>query len=165
MGLLNREGELTATDITIIIVLSSTAIIGAFCTVIFFLVCRKQRKTKKAMKKMHEEQMVPFVGHQYVAPAGAQSNAAETLRYSQETFGQPQYDGPLELQGSGRPEPLPPQQLDGYAAAVRSCPARVVVVGIGETDAPQPTFDDARPFELPTNAVHSNKDTKSWRYK
>ncbi|USP79652.1 uncharacterized protein yc1106_06926 [Curvularia clavata] len=161
MGLL-REGELTVTDITIIVVLSGTALIGAFSAVIFFLVCRKQRKTKKAMKKMHEEQMMPFVDHQNVAPAGAQIDPAETLRYSHETFGQPQYNGPLELQGSGRHEPLPPQQLDGYVAAVSFAQQKSRVWG---TDVPQPTFDDARPFELPTNAVHSDKNTKSWRYK
>lgn len=164
MGLLHREGELTATDIAIVITLSSTALVGAFCTVIFCLVCRKQRKTKKAMQKMHEEQMMPFVGHQYVAPAGAQSNPEETLRYSHGDYRQHQHEGLLELQGSGRPEPVPPQQLDGYVAAVCLRPARVDV-GIGETDVPQPTFDDARPFELPTNDIHGNKKTKTWRYK
>lgn len=122
MGLIDREGELTTLDITIIVTLCSTAVVGIFCTVVFCLVCRKQQKRKKAMQRMHEEQMMPFVGHQYVAPAGAQSNPAETLRYSQENYVQHQHDGPLELQGSGRPEPLPPQQLDGYVAAVCSYP-------------------------------------------
>lgn len=164
MSLSNDSGDLTTKDIILVISLGSMVVAGAFGAVIFCLVCRKQRKTKKAIQKMHEEQMMPFVGHEYVAPAGAQSSPAETLPYSQEPHNQHQYHGPLELQGSGRPEPLPPQQLDGYVAAVCSCPARALA-GTGETDVPQPTFDDARPFELPTNAVHPTTKPKSWRYR
>jgi hypothetical protein len=57
-----------------------------------------------------QEERTPFVEHQHFAPVGAQSN---TNRQSENPY---MYDGPLELQGSGKPEPV---HLDGFTAAVR----------------------------------------------
>lgn len=88
--------------------------------------------------------MTPFVGYQYTAPAGAQSNPQGALLRSQELDIQEQYSGPQELQGSGRLDPLPPQQIDGYVAA--------------------PTFDD-RPLELPAGAAYHGTDTKRGIYR
>lgn len=88
------------------------------------------------MRRMQEER-TPFVGAQYIAPAGAPSNGHEPPYAGQEPLrtelqNKQQYEytgpselqndqentGPLELQGGERPEPLPAQQLDGYVAAV-----------------------------------------------
>jgi hypothetical protein len=70
------------------------------------------------MRRIQEE-TTPFVGNQYVAPVGAQSNDQDQRGFYQQTEQNAApyvYDGPLELQGSGRPVPT---QLDGYTSAVR----------------------------------------------
>jgi hypothetical protein len=69
------------------------------------------------MRRMQEER-TPFVGAQYIAPAGASSNGQGSPPVELHGEQPYEYTGPLELQGAGRPEPLPAQQLDGYTAAV-----------------------------------------------
>ena len=96
------------------------------------------------MRRMQEER-TPFVSDQYTAPTGAPS----TQQYQQPTAQPYVYNGPMELQGTGRQDvqeigesaPLPAQQLDGYTAA--------------------PTFDDSRPIELPATAVVNGGDEKA----
>jgi len=111
------------------------------------------------MRRMQEER-TPFVGAQYIAPAGAPSNGDEPPYAGQEPLrtelqNKQQYEytgpselqndqentGPLELQGGERPEPLPAQQLDGYVAA--------------------PTFDDSKPIELPANVMVNDANGKA----
>jgi hypothetical protein len=82
------------------------------------MICRILRKRKKAKRRMQEEN-TPFVGNQHVAPAGAQSNDRDQrgiYQQTQQNAAPYVYDGPLELQGSGKPEPV---HIDGYTAAVR----------------------------------------------
>ncbi|CAN9353247.1 unnamed protein product [Alternaria alternata] len=107
-----------------------------------------------------QEERTPFVGAQYIAPAGAPSNGDEPPYAGQEPLrtelqNKQQYEytgpselqndqqntGPLELQGGERPEPLQAQQLDGYVAA--------------------PTFDDSKPIELPANVMVNDANGKS----
>ncbi|EMD88848.1 hypothetical protein COCHEDRAFT_1205957 [Bipolaris maydis C5] len=145
MAPLHRRTNLKPTVIGGIVGLVSLVIVGAFCTVIFCVMCRKQRQRKKAIRKMQEDQLTPFVGYQYTVPAGAQSNPQGALLRPQELDIQEPYRGPQELQGSGRLAPLPPQQIDGYAAA--------------------PTFDDDRPLELPAGAAYHGTDAKRGIYR
>jgi hypothetical protein len=117
MAPLQRRTNLTTTGIVAIVSLVILFLGGIFCTVIFFKVCSKQRRREKAARKMQEERM-PFVTDQYTTPVRSQS--AQTQYPSQhKDLPLVEYYGPLELQGSGRLEPQPVQQLDGYTAAVR----------------------------------------------
>ncbi|XP_014560287.1 hypothetical protein COCVIDRAFT_23472 [Bipolaris victoriae FI3] len=145
MAPLHRRTYLEPAVIGSIVGLGCLVIVGAFCTVIFCVMCRKQRQRKKALRKMQEDQLTPFVGYQYTAPAGAQSNPQGALLRPQQLEIQEQYSGPQELQGSGRLGPLPPQQIDGYVAA--------------------PTFDDDRPLELPAGVAYHGIDAKRGIYR
>lgn len=131
-----RSANLSLQGTVAVIVLVVLFLSGVFCTIIFFKICSKQRRRERAMRRMQEER-TPFVGAQYIAPAGAPSNGDEPPYAGQvplrtELQNKQQYEytgpselqndqentGPLELQGGERPEPLPAQQLDGYVAAV-----------------------------------------------
>jgi hypothetical protein len=131
-----RSANLSLQGTVAVIVLVVLFLSGVFCTIIFFKICSKQRRRERAMRRMQEER-TPFVGAQYIAPAGAPSNGDEPPYAGQEPLrtelqNKQQYEytgpselqndqentGPLELQGGERPEPLPAQQLDGYVAAV-----------------------------------------------
>jgi hypothetical protein len=131
-----RSANLSLQGTVAVIVLVVLFLSGVFCTIIFFKICSKQRRRERAMRRMQEER-TPFVGAQYIAPAGAPSNGDEPPYAGQEPLrtelqNKQQYGhtgpselqndqentGPLELQGGERPEPLPAQQLDGYVAAV-----------------------------------------------
>ncbi|KAG9193752.1 hypothetical protein G6011_03787 [Alternaria panax] len=146
-----RTANLSLQGTVAVIVLVILFLSGVFCTIIFFKICSKQRRRERAMRRMQEERM-PFVGAQYMAPAAAPSDGSappyagegslptelqnkQHYEYTglSELQNDQQNTGPLELQGGGRPEPLPAQQLDGYTAA--------------------PTFDDSKPIELPANAM------------
>ena len=103
---LQRRVELTDPILYLIISLATLAACGAFCSVIFCLVCRKQRRTEKAHRRMQDERQ-PFVAPLYPPQA--------TTPYH--------YYGPLELQDNRETVdigPVPAQQIDGYPAAV--CP-------------------------------------------
>lgn len=105
---LHRRAQLTVVGNILVISLVILAVCGIFCGVIFLVVLRKQRKTKKAHRALQEER-APFVAPQNMP----QHNASFS--------NQNQYDGPLELQGDMRPiGPAPVQQIDGYAATVCS---------------------------------------------
>jgi hypothetical protein len=131
-----RSANLSLQGTVAVIILVVLFLSGVFCTIIFFKICSKQRRRERAMRRMQEER-TPFVGAQYIAPAGAPSNGDEPPYAGQEPLrtelqNKQQYEytgpselqndqentGPLELQGGERPEPLPAQQLDGYVAAV-----------------------------------------------
>ncbi|KAF1936462.1 hypothetical protein EJ02DRAFT_470433 [Clathrospora elynae] len=139
-----RATNLTLTGNIAIIILVILFVAGVFCTVIFFKLCSKQRRSEKAMRRMQEQQ-TPFIGNQYVPPPNAHSqnvgneNRGNGFGGMQNENGEVyRYDGPLELQGSGRPEA---QQLDGDAAV--------------------PTFDHGRPIELPSTAVVNHGGLRS----
>lgn len=140
-----RSANLSLQGTVAVIVLVVLFLSGVFCTIIFFKICSKQRRRERAMRRMQEER-TPFVGAQYIAPAGAPSNGDEPPYAGQEPLrtelqNKQQYEytgpselqndqentGPLELQGGERPEPLPAQQLDGYVAAVGTV-TRIFVV-------------------------------------
>jgi hypothetical protein len=131
-----RSANLSLQGTVAVIILVVLFLSGVFCTIIFFKICSKQRRRERAMRRMQEER-TPFVGAQYIAPAGAPSNGHEPPYAGQEPLrtelqNKQQYEytgpselqnyqqntGPLELQGGERSEPLPAQQLDGYVAAV-----------------------------------------------
>ena len=131
-----RSANLSLQGTVAVIVLVVLFLSGVFCTIIFFKICSKQRRRERAMRRMQEER-TPFVGAQYIAPAGAPSNGDEPPYAGQEPLrtelqNKQQYEytgpselqndqqntGPLELQGGERPGPLPAQQLDGYVAEV-----------------------------------------------
>ncbi|KAL1799508.1 hypothetical protein ACET3X_003545 [Alternaria dauci] len=154
-----RSANLSLQGTVAVIVLVILFLSGVFCTVIFFKICSKQRRRERAMRRMQEER-VPFVGAQYIPPAGAPSNEStssyagqESLQREMQNKQQDEYTGlselqngqqntgPLELQGGGRPGPLPAQQLDGYMAA--------------------PTFDYRRPIELPANVMVNDANGKA----
>ncbi|CAI9629093.1 unnamed protein product [Alternaria burnsii] len=154
-----RSTNLSLQGTVAIIILVVLFLSGVFCTIIFFKICSKQRRRERAMRRMQEER-TPFVGAQYIAPAGAPSNGDESPYAGQESLrtelhNKQQYEytgpselqndqqntGPLELQGGERPQPLPAQQLDGYVAA--------------------PTFDDSKPIELPANVMVNDANGKA----
>jgi len=118
-----RATELSPQAYIVIILLASFFVCGIFCCIIFYNLCSKQRKREKAMRRMQEER-TPFVGAQYIAPGGTLSNQ-QPPPYPQQSGPQEvdayQYNGPSELQGSGRPGPPPVHQIDGYTAAVCVC--------------------------------------------
>ena len=68
------------------------------------------------MRRMQEER-TPFVNQQDAAPQGAPSAQIQGTQqpYQLENIQPYVYDGPLELQDSGRPVA---QEVDGYTAAV-----------------------------------------------
>ena len=127
MAPIQRRAELTPVGIMLVVSLVVLVTTGVFCAMIFCKVCSKQRRREAAMRRMQEEQ-TPFVGVPYAAPADAQSNSTGP-QIPQELHGQQRYYGPLELQGSGRPGPQPPQQLDGYVAAVSFVQTRKSGIG------------------------------------
>jgi hypothetical protein len=162
-----RSADLSLQGTVAIIVLVITFLSGIFCTIIFFKICSKQRRRERAMRRMQEER-TPFVGAQYIAPAGAPagapSNDQEPIPAELHNEQRYVYTGPLELQGAVRPEPLPAQQLDGYTAAVCA-----IIVGISDenlrADMLQPKFDDSKPVELPANAMANDANGKVLRQK
>ena len=158
-----RSADLSLQGTVAIIILVIIFLSGIFCTIIFFKICSKQRRRERAMRRMQEER-TPFVGAQYIAPAGAPSNDQEPLPAELHNEQQYGYTGPLELQGAGRLEPLPAQQLDGYMAAVGA-----IIVGISDenlrADVLQPKFDDSKPVELPANAMVNGANGKVLRQK
>ncbi|KAH7346068.1 hypothetical protein BKA66DRAFT_323410 [Pyrenochaeta sp. MPI-SDFR-AT-0127] len=137
---LQRRAQLTTAGYVLIISLVSLAVSALFCVAVFFLICKKQRDREKAHRRMQEERR-PFVAplaQQYVL----QPNAQNLQPY--------QYDGPIELQGSGHLGQMhgqmqnqmqgqsqaqaQAQQLDGYAVAAQ--------------------FDNSRPpVEMPSHAA------------
>ncbi|CAE7211053.1 hypothetical protein CFE70_009384 [Pyrenophora teres f. teres 0-1] len=129
-----RTTELSPQVYIAIISLATLFVCGIFCCIIFYKVCSKQRKREKAMRRMQEER-TPFVGAQYMAPVGAQSNQQSPPCPQQpghQELNANRYDMPLELQGSDRPSAPPVHQIDGYTAA--------------------PSFDD-KAIELPAYAA------------
>lgn len=116
MAPLSHRDELSTSAISAIITLSIIVVCGAFCAIVFCVMCRQQRRRAKAVRKLQEEYS-PFIGRYYTVPADPQSNPT-VPQYPQEPLVQQHYDGPMELQGSGRPVPQAPQQLDGYAVVV-----------------------------------------------
>lgn len=153
-----RSANLSLQGTVAVIVLVVLFLSGVFCTIIFFKICSKQRRRERAMRRMQEER-TPFVGAQYIAPAGAPSNGDEPPYAGQEPLrtelqNKQQYEytgpselqndqentGPLELQGGERPEPLPAQQLDGYVAAVGTVTGIFVVKMESLTGYSQPSM-------------------------
>ncbi|EDU49402.1 hypothetical protein PtrSN002B_007468 [Pyrenophora tritici-repentis] len=129
-----RASEISPQAYIAIISLVALFVCGIFCCIVFYKVCSKQRKREKAMRRMQEER-TPFVGAQYMAPVGAQSKQQSPPYVhpsSPQELNTYRYDGPLELQGSGRPGPPPVHQIDGYTAA--------------------PSFDD-KAIEMPAYAA------------
>jgi hypothetical protein len=118
-----RNTNLSIQGTVAVIILVVMFLGGIFCTIIFFKLCSKQRRRERAMRRMQEES-APFVTAQNTAPLGAPSDG-NTPPYAEQTNGPTELHtaeykstAPLELQGEGRLEPLPAQQLDGYMAAV-----------------------------------------------
>ena len=121
MALLHRRAtELNPQTYIAIISVAALFVCSVFCYIVFYNVCNKQRRREKAMRRMREER-TPFVGAQYIAPAGAQSNQ-QSPPYPQQPSPQDvnayQYSRPLELQSSVRPGPPPAHQIGGYTTAV-----------------------------------------------
>ncbi|KAF1828498.1 hypothetical protein BDW02DRAFT_615406 [Decorospora gaudefroyi] len=138
---IQRRAEITFQGYYTIIIIVIVGVTGIFCAVVLYKVCSKQRKRERAMRAVQQER-TPFIGNQYTPPAG---NNLQQLNVPQQNMPQQNpptyvYNGPLELQGSGRPEPMTVQQLDGYTAA--------------------PAFDANRPIEMPVNAVLSGGDAR-----
>lgn len=90
--------ELSTAVLTLIISAVVLLVIGIFCAVLFCLVIRKQRATKKRHQAMQDGTGRTPYAHLLPVPDPYP------------------YNGPLELQGSIQPAPV--QQLDSYVVAV-----------------------------------------------
>ena len=137
-----RNTNLSLQGTVAVIILVIMFVTGIFCTVVFMKICSKQRRRERAMRRM-QEQNAPYVGVQYTAPPGAQSNGSVLPPYAGQAHvptelhgDQYKHNGPQELQGEGRPESAQPQQIDGYMAAVSAIIEAKHRVGDREADFP-----------------------------
>lgn len=92
---------------TVIAVVVVTAVIGIFCGVVFCLVLKRQRETRKRQQALQEER-APF----FAPSVQPLRNGPVPDSYAYSGNG-----GVMELQGDVRQQG--PQLLDGYAAVVR----------------------------------------------